>query len=139
MTEWNTGPDPADQRAAEELDEDSLRVDPLEQGIEPPEHWTGADKYGMTPAEALDGEGLERKLAAERPDVLPEVAGRPVANTPVDELDETIDDLDEPAGYEMPEPAYDSLDDAARRGQSADEAGGSMAEAIRSDEPLDDR
>jgi len=114
MTQWSTGPDPADHRAAEELDEDSLRVDPIERGIEPPEHWTGA-----VPAEAVNGDDLSRKLAAERPDVLPEVAGRPVADTPVDELDETIDDLDEPV--ELPDSVPDSPTYAARPDEPPDD------------------
>ena len=37
--------------SAEELDEDRLRVDPLEAGMDPPERWSAADKYGMTPYE----------------------------------------------------------------------------------------
>jgi hypothetical protein len=43
--------DPAALNAAEDLDEDRLRVDPLEQGMDPPEHWSGVTKYGMTPWE----------------------------------------------------------------------------------------
>jgi hypothetical protein len=37
--------------SAEELDEDRLRLDPLEAGMDPPERWSGVDKYGMTPYE----------------------------------------------------------------------------------------
>ena len=29
---------------SESLDEDELRVDSLEEGIEPPEHWSAADR-----------------------------------------------------------------------------------------------
>lgn len=123
--------DPADT-GAEDLDEDALRVDPLEEGVEPPEHWSAADKYGTTPSEALAGEGLERKLRAEQADVTPEdVPDTPVAAAPLDELDESVDSTNEPEGYDMPEPQRQVPDDAARRGQSADEAGGSMAESIR--------
>ncbi|GAB3467967.1 hypothetical protein [Actinophytocola sediminis] len=63
--------DPATLNTAEGTDEDELGVDPLEKGIEPPEHWSGADRFGTTPSEQEQGEGLDRKLAAERPDVEP--------------------------------------------------------------------
>lgn len=91
--------------AAEDLDEDRLKVDPLEEGMDPPEHWTGADKYGMTPYEQAHPRGLSDRLDEEQPDV---------------------------------QPRYDDSDrsDAIGRGQSADEAGGSMAETIRTpDQP----
>lgn len=65
--EW----DPATLSSAEELDEDELGVDPLEEGMEPPERWSGADRYGTTPYEQEQGEDLDHKLAAERPDVEP--------------------------------------------------------------------
>ncbi|MBF6248211.1 hypothetical protein IU471_32395, partial [Nocardia elegans] len=32
--------DPAALNSAEDLDEDRLRSDPLEAGMDPPEHWT---------------------------------------------------------------------------------------------------
>jgi hypothetical protein len=73
----DTGPpdqvetDPAALSSAEDLDEDRLGVDPLEEGVEPPESWSGADRYGTTPFEQSQGEGLDRKLEAERPDVQP--------------------------------------------------------------------
>lgn len=63
--------DPAALSAAEDLDEDRLGADPLEEGADPPEHWSEADRYGTTPFEQSQGEGLDRKLEAERPDVQP--------------------------------------------------------------------
>jgi len=54
--------------AAEDLDEDSLGTDPLEGGVEPPEHWSGVDKPGTTAREQREGESLEEKLAEERRD-----------------------------------------------------------------------
>ena len=39
------------ESSAEELDEDRLRLDPLQAGMDPPERWSGADKYGTTPYE----------------------------------------------------------------------------------------
>lgn len=67
QAEW----DPATLNSAEELDEDELGVDPLEEGVEPPEHWSVAEHYGTTAFEQEQGEGLDRKLSAERPDVEP--------------------------------------------------------------------
>jgi hypothetical protein len=80
--------------ATEGLDEDELAVDPLEEGVEPPEQWSAAERYGTTAEEVREGESLERKLSEEQPDVDPgEVPERPLAITPADELDESIDDL----------------------------------------------
>jgi hypothetical protein len=60
--------------SAEELDEDQLRVDPLEEGMDPPEHWSGADKYGTTPYEQRHPRPLDDRLDEERPDVDPDRA-----------------------------------------------------------------
>lgn len=115
---------------AESLDEDNLRVDPLEGGVEPPEHWAAADRFGTTPAEQRAGEDHDHRLAAEVPDVLE--LGRQGADTPDEELseriDERTDDLDQVA---PPEPEDTVRSDAALRGQSADEAGGSVASSLR--------
>lgn len=73
----DTGPpdqveqDPAALSSAESLDEDELDADPLEEGMDPPETWAEADRYGTTPYEQSQGEDLDRKLDAERPDVQP--------------------------------------------------------------------
>lgn len=63
--------DPAALNSAEDLDEDRLKADPLEEGMDPPEGWAMADKYGTTPYEQAQGEDIDQKLAAERPDVEP--------------------------------------------------------------------
>jgi hypothetical protein len=60
--------------SAEELDEDQLRVDPLEEGMDPPEHWSGADKYGTTPYEQRHPRPIDDRLDEERPDVDPDRA-----------------------------------------------------------------
>ena len=60
--------DPAALNSAEDLDEDRLRVDPLEEGIEPPERWSGADRFGTTAREERTGQDLEHRLAEEEPD-----------------------------------------------------------------------
>jgi hypothetical protein len=64
--------DPAALSSAEDLDEDRLRVDPLEEGVEPPERYAFSDGFGTTPNEERDGEPLEDRLRQERPDVEPE-------------------------------------------------------------------
>ncbi|MEU3275112.1 hypothetical protein ABZ639_30045 [Saccharomonospora sp. NPDC006951] len=86
--------DPAALSSAEDLDEDSLSLDPLEEGVEPPERWSAAQRSATTPSEQRRGETLDERLAEERPDV------------PRDE---------QPEG----EP------------RDADEAGGSVARALR--------
>ena len=68
--------DPAALSAAEDLDEDELQADPLEAGMDPPEHWSGVTKYGMTPREEADPRPLDERLAEERPDPATEVAQR---------------------------------------------------------------
>lgn len=117
---------------SEALDEDELRVDPLEEGIEPPEHWSAADRFGTTPREVREGEPIARRLAEEVPDAEPEpVPERPLAATPADQLDETVEDA--PADVEQVTPA----DEVPRRHaepeprEHADYAGGSVADAIR--------
>ncbi|WP_329060685.1 hypothetical protein [Amycolatopsis sp. NBC_01480] len=74
------------------LDEDDLRVDPLEAGVEPAEQLSPASRYGTTPAELREGEPVE-------PVAPPESVPDRRAN---------------------PDP-----------GEQADEAGGSVADALR--------
>jgi hypothetical protein len=137
--------DPAALNSGEDLDEDRLGVDPLEEGVEPPERLTASDAFGTTPFEEHHGESLDQRLAEEEPDLGAESAPeRPIAATPVDELDESVDDevpgtgpaTDEDLTVRRSEPT--DLSEGARRGQSADEAGGSVAEAMRTpEEPAD--
>ncbi|OQO89539.1 hypothetical protein B1813_21665 [Saccharomonospora piscinae] len=125
--------DPAGLSSAEDLDEDRLRVDPLEEGVEPPEHWSEADRYGMTPFEQQQGEPLEERVRQEEPDVAQaEIPERPVAATPATELDDTVDQVTEDVAPVMPEddPAPPDTP-GVRRGQNADQAGGSVADALR--------
>jgi hypothetical protein len=65
--------DGAELSVAEELDEDELRTDPLEKGMDPPEHWSGVDRWGTTPREEREGEPLDQRLAEEVPDIQPDV------------------------------------------------------------------
>ncbi|GAA1954992.1 hypothetical protein [Amycolatopsis minnesotensis] len=131
MTE-NPETDPAALSSSEGLDEDSLRVDPLEEGVEPPEHWSAVDRHGMTSREQREGEPIEERLAEERADVQPDpVPERPIAATPADRLDQSIEDApadDEPVAPDE-RPARRSAD--GYHGENADVAGGSIADYIR--------
>ncbi|WP_211323274.1 hypothetical protein [Amycolatopsis palatopharyngis] len=128
--------DPNALSSSEGLDEDRMQLDPLEAGVEPPEHWTAVDRFGMTHFEQQQRESLEERVQEEQPDVQPaEVPERPVAATPADQLDESIDDparaVDD-TDREVPSDATDELSSyAVAEGRAADEAGGSVAEAIR--------
>ncbi|OLR92699.1 hypothetical protein [Actinokineospora bangkokensis] len=121
----------------EGLDEDNLRVDPLEAGVEPPERWAESDRFGTTLREQREGQDMDERLAAEEPDV--PLSTRPGAETPLsqlsDRIDEPTDDVDQVA---PPEQTDEVLSEAAGRGQSADEAGGSVAEVVREEVPLDE-
>ncbi|MBB5957982.1 hypothetical protein FHS29_004590 [Saccharothrix tamanrassetensis] len=106
--------DPAGLNSAEDLDEDRIRKDPLESGMDPPEQWSGVTKYGMTPWEESHPRPLADRLAEERPDVTAdEPAGEPVGE-PVDQEDGVVsrDAVDDPEA--------DTRTEAARRGQVAD-------------------
>lgn len=125
--------DPAALSSSGDLDEDRLGLDPLEEGIEPPERWAAADKYGTTPFEEHHGEPLEERVRQEEPDVTPEdVPSRPTEATPLTELDASIDDI--PADTEPvapPETVEEPSSPAEQRGQNADRAGGSVADSLR--------
>ncbi|NUT96574.1 MAG: hypothetical protein HOY78_31580 [Saccharothrix sp.] len=97
--------DPAALNSAEDLDEDRLRADPLEAAMDPPERWSGADKYGTTPYEQAHPRPLDDRLAEEEPDT---------ARDPV---------------------VAEEAAEAVQRGQSADEAGGSAGSAAREPGP----
>jgi len=117
---------------SEALDEDDLRVDPLEAGVEPPEHSSAVDRYGTTPREVREGEPLGERLKQEEPDTEADpVPERPVAATPVTELDGSIEDA--PADVERVAPE----DDVPARRHSDPDPGdqvdftSSVADAIR--------
>ncbi|MFC0438356.1 hypothetical protein [Kutzneria buriramensis] len=99
--------DPAALSAAEELDEECLEVDPLEAGMDPPERWAEADKYGMTPYEEAHPKPFSERLDEEEPDV----GVVPTGGDP--DLDREV------------------LNEAVRRGEGSDEAGGSVASTLR--------
>lgn len=124
--------EPQSLSPSEALDEDELRVDPLEEGVEPPEHWSAANRYGTTPREIREGEPMDLRLAEEVPDAEPEpVPERPLAATPAAELDETIEDA--PADFEPVAPEETVARRHSSQGVDArpDYAGESVADAIR--------
>ncbi|MCP2163727.1 hypothetical protein [Goodfellowiella coeruleoviolacea] len=135
--------DPAALNSAEDLDEDRLRLDPLEEGLDPPERWSEAQRYGTTDYEQSHRESLEQRLAEEEPEVTapPEP---PDETSGADELDEPVDsaasvedvaDVTDVDPSLLDVPPERANDEAIRRGQAADE-GGSVAEAARTpDEP----
>ncbi len=108
-----------DRNSAEALDEDRLAVDPLELGIEPTERRAEADRTGLTPREQAEGSSLDERLSEEEREV------------PIDDgFDERREDdpVEEPP---PPRTASERLSEAERRGQAADVAGGSVADALR--------
>ncbi|HEX4724169.1 MAG TPA: hypothetical protein VH333_16755 [Pseudonocardiaceae bacterium] len=117
--------DPAALNSAEDLDEDRLDVDPLEKGMDPPEHWSAADRRGMTPTEQATPAPLDERLAEEQPDV--------GVDDPVpDDVDAAVESSSaEVTDDELPQRrTYDE-----ELGTSADVAGGSMADEIRTPPP----
>jgi len=118
-----TGPEPLS--GADRLDEDELGVDPFESGMDPPERWSEADRFGMTKGEQRRGAPLDQRLSEEEPD-------SPAApRDAVDELDSWAPSSTEDGEPIMDDHLQNELPESARRGQSADRAGGSVAEQIR--------
>lgn len=118
-------PDP-DTTTAEDLDEDELRLDPLEAGMDPPEHWSPAMDHGTTSRETREGQDLGDRLAEEEPDT---------ALAPEEPRDE-IDRMDARGELEAGRPddglPFGRSDlPEARRGPSTDEAGESVARELR--------
>ncbi|WP_406630900.1 hypothetical protein [Amycolatopsis sp. WGS_07] len=114
--------DPAEPETldpSESLDEDELRVDPLEGGVEPAERWSPATRQATTPAEAREGEPLANRLAEERPDVQP-APGPPDEEARAEAARAVAPDEDLPQYRADPDPA-----------EQADEAGGSVAKSLR--------
>ncbi|MBF6168893.1 hypothetical protein IU486_29740 [Streptomyces gardneri] len=115
--------DPAALNSAEDLDEDRLRSDPLEAGMDPPEHWTGVTKYGVTPWEQAHPRPIGDRLAEEEPDVEPSAV--PETEDTQKLKDITADSDGVPVDHRYEE----------ELGVSADVAGGSVADDIRRPSP----
>lgn len=127
--------DPAALNSSEDLDEDRVRLDPLEEGIEPPERYAVSDRFGTTPNEEREGEPLEDRLRQERPDLEPEDPDRPLTR-PEQRLDDTIDDEPaEVAEEPLVEENFPVPDDEVEENQNADKPGGSVAESLRTPPP----
>jgi hypothetical protein len=77
------------------LDGDRVE-DPLDTGIAPADRWSGADRFGTTPAEEAAGESLDQRLAQETPDVDPDAD--PAPDSDEDELTRRGYDVDPRAG-----------------------------------------
>ncbi|MFX1757236.1 Uncharacterised protein [Rhodococcus gordoniae] len=89
---------------SEGLDADEVRNNDGDEVVDPPEGWSGADKFGTTPREEQEGESLDQRLAEEEPDVEPaEPLDTPVAATPEDELTEDVDEVIDDATTGAPE------------------------------------
>ncbi|MGC4857358.1 DUF5709 domain-containing protein [Micromonospora sp. DT4] len=124
VDEWNVVEDDGVLDASDTLD---YRIgDPLDAGIVAADHWTGANRFGTTPAEERAGESLDQYLAQEEPDIDPYAEGG-------DDEDELIR-----RGYET-EPRAGRLveyDEGAREDDEAEsvawdagiDAGGASAE-----------
>jgi hypothetical protein len=75
----------------EALDTDE-RLDGDDDSVDPPDSWHGADRFGTTHAEEVAGAPLSERLAEELPDDAPaDLPDRPVSDTPIDDLDESVD------------------------------------------------
>jgi hypothetical protein len=68
--EWNVAEDDGLLDVSDTLDDDRV-ADPLDTGVAAADRWTGANRFGTTPAEERAGESLEQLLAEEEPDVDP--------------------------------------------------------------------
>ena len=129
MTDTPADPDPEGHNAAEDLDEDRLRLDPLEDGMDPPEHWSRATERRPTEREEREGRDLDDRLREERPDT-----GLP--REPRDEVDR-MDADGELEGHPADDGVVafardtDQPSEEARRGQTADEGAGSVARELR--------
>lgn len=54
---------------SESMDSDEIRNDDGDIVVDPPEGWSGVDKWGITAREEREGEPLDIRLAEEEPDV----------------------------------------------------------------------
>lgn len=53
----------------EGTDSDDVHNDDGDEVVDPPEGWSGVDKFGMSAEEQRQGESLDQRLAEEVPDV----------------------------------------------------------------------
>jgi hypothetical protein len=69
VDEWDPDEDDGVLDASDTLDDDV--ADPLDVGIAAADRWSGANRFGTTPAEQRAGETMDQLLAEEEPDVDP--------------------------------------------------------------------
>lgn len=98
--QWRMQGGPDDTLSPQEAtDSDELRNDDGDTVVDPPDQWSEADKFGMTPREEREGESLDLKLAAEEPDVIrpgpaPDVADQVPGGIHRGQIDGTPEDGD---------------------------------------------
>ena len=116
--------DPEGHNAAEDLDEDRLRLDPLEEGMDPPERWSPAIDH-----DDAEHRGLDERLGEEQPDRRP----RPEPRDEVERMDadgelsgQPTDDGEVAFARDLETPS-----EVARNGLTADEGAGSVARDLR--------
>jgi hypothetical protein len=126
------------ESSAEELDEDRLRLDPLEAGMDPPERWSGVDKYGMTPYEQAHPRGLTDRVAEEEPDVTGGAAD-PAVDAAVDAGIATVDPGVEPRSEQADELADEADGDTDAVDPAAASFSGAAAEFDQVDEQPGER
>jgi len=83
------------------LETDDLQADPLDTGISPRERHPASEWYGVTQAEAREGESLDQRLAQEEPEEQPVLGGDaagagPEAENPDEDPDASEDEPAEP-------------------------------------------
>jgi hypothetical protein len=80
-------------RPMEALDSDDVRNDDGDEVVDPPDHWSEADRSDTAPRAQGGGESLDDKLAAEEPE--PSDTGESVEQTGATELlsDDNVDRL----------------------------------------------
>lgn len=75
------------------LDEDRLDADPLEDGMDTSEGYSRDVRLGGTQEWESESPSIDYRLPQEEPEVTDEAPpDRPLAATPIDELDESVDD-----------------------------------------------
>ncbi|MFE7740817.1 hypothetical protein [Nocardia sp. NPDC057455] len=121
--------DPAALNSAEDLDEDRLRSDPLEAGMDPPEHWSGVTKYGVTPWEQAHPRPIGDRLAEEEPDIDPSRVPETEEAGKLDD-DRKLEDITSDGEGVPADRSYEE-----EIGVAADVAGGSVADDIRRPAP----
>lgn len=98
----------------ESTDSDEVRNDDGDEVVDPPEHWSGVTKFGISADEERAGETLDQRLAEEVPDVTAD---------DVDPLDaiETVSDDEVITGsdvaQDVPGAHHGQIDDAPEDGE----------------------